>query len=100
MGVESFEDMLKRKKEEAIKNGDMFDLCDSDAELDIKPKAKVKVKGERKTAGGSSTNHSASASADTDVIDLCDSDEDDDDYGKKPAAKPTYSRGVKEEACI
>ena len=97
MGVESFEDMLKRKKEEAIKNGDMFDLCDSDAELDIKPKAKVK--GEKKS-GSSSRTYSASASAGTDIIDLCDSDEDDDDYDKKPAAKPTYSRGVKEEAPI
>mmetsp|Transcript_14818 Transcript_14818/g.32186 ORF Transcript_14818/g.32186 Transcript_14818/m.32186 type:complete len:794 (-) Transcript_14818:1105-3486(-) len=48
MGVETFDQTLARKKEEAKKNGDMFDLCDSDAELSIQPKNGVKVKGEKK----------------------------------------------------
>lgn len=98
MEVESFEQTMARKKKEAIARGDMFDLCDSDTELDIQPK--IKVKGEKK-----SSSYAAAAnggSQDSDVIDLCDSDEDDDDYGKKPAAKPTYSNqpvrgGVKAE---
>ena len=97
MEVESFEQTMARKKKEAIARGDMFDLCDSDTELDIQPK--IKVKGEKK-----SSSYAAAAtggSQDSDVIDLCDSDEDDDDYGKKPAAKQTYSnqpgRGVKAE---
>ena len=96
MEVESFEQTMARKKKEAIENGDMFDLCDSDTELDIQPK--IKVKGEKK-----SSSYAAAAtggSQDSDVIDLCDSD--DEDYGKKPAAKPTYSNqpgrgGVKAE---
>ena len=97
MEVESFEQTMARKKKEAIDRGDMFDLCDSDTELDIQPK--IKVKGEKK-----SSSYAAAAtgggSQDSDVIDLCDSD--DDDYGKKPAAKPTYSNqpgrsGVKAE---
>ena len=91
MGVETFEQTLARKKEECIKRGDMFNLCDSDNELDIQQK--VKVKGEKM---GTSKKPSSSSAADDDVINLCDSDSDDDD-DKKPAAKPINTGRVKAE---
>lgn len=95
MGVETFEQQLQRRKEEAIKNGDCFDLCDSDAELNIQPKKGVKVKAEKKASASSATQANASC----EVIDLCDSDDDDSDFWKKPpASSRSASVGVKEEA--
>lgn len=97
MGVESLEQTLARRKEEAIKRGDMFDLCDSDTELAIQPKKGVKVKAEKKRGSGAAK---PSAPVD-DVIDLCDSDSDDDDEPTKPAAShPSRGRGIKEEAFL
>ena len=88
MGVETFDQQLARRKEEAKKNGDFFDMCDSDSELIIQPK----VKDEKFACKATST----AKTHDAEVIDLCDSD--DDDYDKKPAAKPgTKYSGVKEE---
>ncbi|KAL7529808.1 hypothetical protein ACHAXR_004427, partial [Thalassiosira sp. AJA248-18] len=88
MGVETFEQTLARKKEEAKKNGDMFDLCDSDADISIKPKKGVKVKAEKRSAARSGK---PSAPSGMDFIDLCDSD-DDDEWTKPAASKPTPSK--------
>ena len=99
MGVETFEQTLARKKEEAKKNGDMFDLCDSDAEMSIQPKNGVKVKGEKKAKASSAKSP---AQSDMDVIDLCDSDND-DGWMKPTASRPKSSRpttSVKDEAFL
>lgn len=96
MGVETFDEALKRRKDEAVKNGDMFDLCDSDTELSIKPKNGFKVKAEKKAATRAGKSF---ASSNMDVIDLCDSDNDE---WTKPAAKAANkpSGAVKEEAFL
>ena len=92
IGVKTFEHTLTQKKAEAVKNGDMFDLCNSDAELSIQPKRGVKVKAERKGTLKSSSQPGI------DVIDLCDSESGDE--WTKPAAELVSSRpnmSIKEE---
>lgn len=100
MGVETFDQTLARRKEEAKKNGDLFDLCDSDAEISIKPKHGIKVKSEKKMT---KTNCAKSSSpSNLEVIDLCDSD-DDDECTKPAASKPSSNRpdtAIKEEAFL
>jgi hypothetical protein len=71
--VESFEDSLKRKQTEAEKKGDAFDLCDSDAEIDVQPAAKVKAESSSQSSPGRRSAIMARCEA---VIDLCDSDDD------------------------
>merc|ERR1712032_1014037 len=95
MGVETLEQTLARKREEAEKNGDMLNLCDSDAEISIKPQSRVRVKAEKKAGTGPAKSPVPS---DVDVIDLCDSDND-------VGTESEYSQGnsfsrVKEEAFL
>ncbi|KAL7499648.1 hypothetical protein ACHAWT_010345 [Skeletonema menzelii] len=90
VGVESLEQQLSRRVAEAEKNGNMLDLCDSDA--DVPATTKIAVKSER----GPIRKKSSLKTSATGVIDLCDSsdsddDDDDDDgddegiFGKCPA---------------
>ena len=99
MGVETLEQTLARKKEEAKKNGTLFDLCDSDAEISIKPEKGAKVKAEKRAAG----SKSSVVPSEMEVIDLCDSDESnesDDEWIQKPAFSRRKSPAVKEEASL
>jgi len=93
MGVESFEQTMARRKVEAEKNGDMFDLCDSDTEMNILPKNGVKVKAEKKATTRPVESSAPSA---MDIIDLCDSDDDEDEW----PAPSKLARAVKEEAFV
>jgi hypothetical protein len=75
MGVESFEQSLERKRKEAEDNGAAFDLCDSDAELDVKPAAKASVKSEPRSTTSVTRAQTATERANQ-TIDLCDSDDE------------------------
>lgn len=81
MGVETFEQGLERRLEEAKKKGAIFDVSNSDDEDDttMPQNNKIKVKSEKRTKIISKI-----PSRDQDVIDLCDSDDDEEDA--KPAA--------------
>jgi hypothetical protein len=72
MAVESLEQSLERKLEEAKMKGDAFDLCDSDAEIPVVPK--TKVKSERVATSASQPSRAMQSTME--VIDLCDSDDD------------------------
>jgi len=95
VGVESWEQTMARKKEEAKRNGNMFDLCDPDTEMNIQPEKGVKVKAEKKAAAGSVKT---SAPSKVDIIDLCDSDDDRDEWKMPAASKPVQL--VKDEAFV
>jgi hypothetical protein len=86
VGVETLEQQLSRRVAEAKKNGDLLDLCDSDA--DVPAPKKMTVKSEKGAARTKSPPKISTAG----VIDLCDSDSDSDNdegtniFGKYPAA--------------
>ena len=73
VGVETLEQQLSRRVAEAEKNGNMLNLCDSDA--DVPAAAKIAVKAEK----GIARKKSPLKTSATGVIDLCDSSDDDDD---------------------
>ena len=75
MGVETFDQTLSRRLDEAKKRGDAFDLCDSDAEVPV-----VSVKAEKKARAASSSNGSPPA---IEIIEIL-SDSDDDDWEIPP----------------
>ena len=92
VGVESWEQQLSRRVAEAEKNGNLFDLCDSDT--DVPTPQKVTVKSEK---GASKAIHQPKVSA-AGVIDLCDSDSDADiDKEKDIFGKYSASVNVKAE---
>lgn len=82
LGVETFEQGLERRLEEAKKKGAVFDVSNSDDEDDatLSQSKHIKVKSEKRSG-----EISASPSGDQDVINLCDSDDDEED-AKQPAA--------------
>ena len=92
MEVDTLEQRLAKQLEQAKQTGDAFDLCDSDAELDVKPKAKVKTEPKRR-------NSSAAAAKVTKVdgvltIDLCDSDDDDEILDQLDKLEPRSGRSM------
>ena len=99
VGVESLEQQLSRRVAEAAKNGNLIDLCDSDA--DVPTPKKMTVKSEKGAARKKSPPKTSAAG----VIDLCDSDSDSDSddyedeniFGKKSAAAAV---NVKTEAWL
>ena len=98
LGVESFEQTIARKMEQARKEGAVFDFCDSDDEDNnpVQPNNMVRVKTERKKG-----TYSRVVSGHSDVIDLCDSDDEGDK--KLPASEATKTAStvaVKEEAIV
>mmetsp|Transcript_8989 Transcript_8989/g.17921 ORF Transcript_8989/g.17921 Transcript_8989/m.17921 type:complete len:1419 (-) Transcript_8989:154-4410(-) len=76
VGVESLEQQLSRRVAEAEKNGNMLDLCDSDA--DVPAPKKMAVKSEKGAVIRKKSPLKTSAAG---VIDLCDSDSDEDEEG-------------------
>jgi hypothetical protein len=101
MGVESLEKSLERKLEDAKKSGNVFDLCGSDAEIDVQPAASVKVKGEQISTQPKIPpiwpKISTMASNGCDLIDLCEY-EWDDDWTPPPASGFAKKKaGVKSE---
>jgi hypothetical protein len=98
LGVESFEQTIARKMEQARKEGAVFDFCDSDDEDNnpVQPNNMVRVKTERKKG-----TYSRVVSGHSDVIDLCDSDDEGDK--KLPASEATKTAStviVKKEAMV
>ncbi|KAL3795128.1 hypothetical protein HJC23_007356 [Cyclotella cryptica] len=100
MGVESFEQSLERKMEEAEKKGAVYDFCDSDRddELPVRFNPLTRIKPERNQSSGAKAHPVMTVGAST-VIDLCESDDEDD--RKPPADSTRAARGnVKVEAWI
>lgn len=96
VGVESLEQQLSRRVAEAEENGDLFDLCDSDADVPI-PK-KMTVKSEKGAARAKSPLKTSAAG----VIDLCDSSSDSDFSHFEDDARNLYAApvNVKTEAWL
>lgn len=80
MGVETLDQSLERKLEEAKKKGDVFDLCDSDADVPVVPKQRIKSDPDSAPA---SVARAPSGFTYAELIDLCDSD---DDWEAPPAS--------------
>ncbi len=100
VGVETLEQQLSRRVAEAKKNGNLLDLCDSDADVSASKKM-TRVKSEKGALG---TNRSPPKTSATGIIDLCDSDSDsdsDDSFEKAMfGTKPKASVRVKTEAWL
>jgi hypothetical protein len=92
IGVESVEQSLERKMEEAKKKGAIFDFCDSDREDEdpVRTNRGIRMTSEKNQSAEVECFPIRTVGAPK-VIDLCDSDDEED---KKPPADLTRAASV------
>lgn len=98
MGVETLDQSLERRLEEAKKNGNAFDLCDSDAEVPVVPNpTRIKSDPDGPSIPAAARLSTPLSPRMQEIIDLCDSDDDDDWQPPPPSGLGSARRPVKSE---